>query len=75
VKTVFRRNPDYFRPGLPSVDGVDWLVMEDEAAQLAAYRSGQIDCVPGTSGPFASKTWPRSRRAIHSSRSRTSSPT
>src|SRR2546426_2786680 len=46
VKTVFRRNPDYFRPGLPSVDGVDWLVMEDEAAQLAAYRSGQIDCGP-----------------------------
>src|SRR5438128_2077665 len=46
VKTVFRRNPDYFRPGLPSVDGVDWLVMEDEAAQLAAYRPRQIDCGP-----------------------------
>jgi len=46
VKTVFRRNPDYFRPGQPSVDGVEWLVMEDEAAQLAAYRSGQVDCGP-----------------------------
>src|SRR5262245_51982737 len=46
VKSVFRRNPDYFRPGQPAVDGVDWLVMEDEAAQLAAYRSGQIDCGP-----------------------------
>src|SRR5215475_6155830 len=46
VKSVFRRNPDYFRPGQPAVDGVDWLVMEDEAAQLAAYRSGQIDCAP-----------------------------
>jgi peptide/nickel transport system substrate-binding protein len=46
VKTVFRRNPDYFRPGQPSVDGVDWLVMEDEAAGLAAYRTGQIDCGP-----------------------------
>jgi len=46
VKTVFRRHPDYFRPGLPSVDGVDWLVMEDEATQLAAYRTGQIDLAP-----------------------------
>jgi peptide/nickel transport system substrate-binding protein len=44
VKTVFRRNPDYFRPGQPSVDGVEWLIMEDEAAQLAAYHTGQIDC-------------------------------
>ena len=51
VKTVFRRNPDYFRPGQPSVDGVDWLVMEDDAAQLAAYRTGQIDCGRGTGGP------------------------
>ena len=46
VKTVFKRNPDYFRPGQPSVDGVEWMVMEDEAAQLAAYRSGQVDCGP-----------------------------
>ena len=43
VKAVFRRNPDYFRPGLPGIDGVDWLVMEDAAAGLAAYRTGQID--------------------------------
>ena len=46
VKTVFRRNPDYFRPGLPAVDGVEWLVLEDDAAGLAAYRTGQIDCAP-----------------------------
>ena len=43
VKAVFRRNPDYFRRGLPWIDGVDWLVMEDAAAGLAAYRTGQID--------------------------------
>src|SRR5437867_1939630 len=30
VKTVFRRNPTYYRAGEPWVDGVDWLVMEDE---------------------------------------------
>ena len=46
VRTVFRRNPDYFRPGEPWVDGVDWLVMEDDAAGLAAYRTGKLDAGP-----------------------------
>jgi peptide/nickel transport system substrate-binding protein len=47
VKTVFKRNPDYFRPGLPYVDGVEWLVVEDESTGLAMYRTGQIDAGPG----------------------------
>jgi peptide/nickel transport system substrate-binding protein len=46
VKTVFRRNPDYFRPGQPYVDGVEWLVLDDESTGLAMYRTGQIDCGP-----------------------------
>ena len=46
VKTIFRRNPDYFRPGQPWVDGVEWLVLEDDSVGLATYRTGQIDCGP-----------------------------
>ena len=46
VRTVFKRNPDYYQPSWPSVDGVEWTVMEDEAAGLAAYRAGQLDCGP-----------------------------
>src|SRR5262245_2186619 len=44
VKTVFTRNPEYFRQGQPYVDGVEWLVLEDESTGLAMYRTGQIDC-------------------------------
>jgi peptide/nickel transport system substrate-binding protein len=47
VKTAFRRNPDYFVPGLPYIDGVEWLVVEDESTGLAMYRTGQIDAGPG----------------------------
>jgi peptide/nickel transport system substrate-binding protein len=47
VKTVFRRNTDYFRPGLPYVDGVEWLVVDDESTGLAMYRTGQLDMGPG----------------------------
>src|SRR5262249_9088464 len=46
VKTVFTRNPDYFRPGQPYVDGVEWFVLDDESTGLAMYRTGQLDCGP-----------------------------
>src|SRR5215471_9584107 len=28
VKTVFKRNPDYYRAGQPYVDGVEWLIVD-----------------------------------------------
>jgi peptide/nickel transport system substrate-binding protein len=46
VKTIFRRNPDYFRQGLPYIDEVEWLVVQDESTGLAMYRTGQIDTGP-----------------------------
>jgi peptide/nickel transport system substrate-binding protein len=46
VKTVFKRNPEYFLEGQPYVDGVEWLSLEDESTGLAMYRTGQIDCGP-----------------------------
>jgi peptide/nickel transport system substrate-binding protein len=47
VKTIFKRNPDYFRQGLPYIDGVEWLVVPDESTGLAMYRTGQLDTGPG----------------------------
>jgi peptide/nickel transport system substrate-binding protein len=47
VKTVFTRNPAYYRDGQPYVDGVEWLVINDESTGLAMYRTGQLDCGPG----------------------------
>src|SRR5256885_14501300 len=46
VKTVFKRNPEYFLPGQPYIDGVEWSVLEDESTGLAMYRTGHIDCGP-----------------------------
>jgi peptide/nickel transport system substrate-binding protein len=46
VKTIFKRNPDYFVKDLPWVDGVEWLVLDDPSTGLAMYRTGQIDCGP-----------------------------
>jgi len=46
VKTVFKRNPEYFLTDQPYIDGVEWLVLEDESTGLAMYRTGQIDAGP-----------------------------
>jgi peptide/nickel transport system substrate-binding protein len=46
VKTVFTRNPTYFRPGEPYVDRVEWVVIEDASTGLAMYRAGHLDCGP-----------------------------
>ncbi|PYM16792.1 MAG: hypothetical protein DMD81_11585 [Candidatus Rokuibacteriota bacterium] len=47
VKATFKRNPTYFRSGQPFVDGVDWMVVEDESTGLAMYRTAQLDAGPG----------------------------
>jgi peptide/nickel transport system substrate-binding protein len=47
VKTIFKRNPDYFRQGLPYIDEVEWLVVQDESTGLAMYRTEQLDTGPG----------------------------
>ena len=41
VKTVFKRNPEYFLKDQPYVDGVEWLSLKDESTGLAMYRTGQ----------------------------------
>jgi ABC-type transport system substrate-binding protein len=49
VKAVFTRHPEYFRPGQPYVDGVEWLVIPDESTALAMYRTGKLDLGPQNS--------------------------
>jgi peptide/nickel transport system substrate-binding protein len=39
---VFKRNPSYFRKGLPCVDELVVKVIPDEANVVAALRTGQI---------------------------------
>ncbi len=48
VKVVFKRNPNYFRAGQPFVDGVEWMIVEDDSTGLAMYRTGNLDAGPST---------------------------
>jgi peptide/nickel transport system substrate-binding protein len=43
VKLSFRRNPDFYRKGLPYLDGVEWQMTPDAAARLSLLRAGKVD--------------------------------
>lgn len=40
---VLKRNPDYFRPGMPYLDEVVLRIMPDESSATAAFQTQQID--------------------------------
>jgi peptide/nickel transport system substrate-binding protein len=44
------RNPDYWKPGLPYLDGVNMAVFKEPLAEWSAFLAGQLDFayVPGT---------------------------
>ena len=46
VRMTFARNPNYFVPGLPYVDGVDITISTDPAAAFAQFLSGEFDFGP-----------------------------
>jgi peptide/nickel transport system substrate-binding protein len=43
VGLTFVRHPNYFVPGLPYIDRVDYLVDEDNASRMAAFLAGKYD--------------------------------
>ena len=47
------RNPDYFRPGQPYLDRLEFRVIPDAAARLRALAAREVDYVPGASLPPA----------------------
>lgn len=37
-----KRNPDYYEPGLPYLDGLDLRIIPDEGSRMAALRAGSV---------------------------------
>ncbi|MDP2952768.1 MAG: ABC transporter substrate-binding protein, partial [Chloroflexota bacterium] len=45
VSTDLEKNPQYFAPGLPYLDGITTYVVPDPGARFAALRTGQLDYI------------------------------
>lgn len=44
-RLLLARNPDYFEPGLPRLDGVELRIMPEMSVRIAALQAGDIDVV------------------------------
>ncbi|RMF86240.1 MAG: ABC transporter substrate-binding protein [Nitrospinota bacterium] len=53
VKLTFRKNPNFYVPGLPYLDGVVWQITPKAAARLSLLRAGRVDFI--TAGAYISQ--------------------
>ncbi len=44
-KWVFKKNPNYYQPGRPYMDGVNYLVIADDSTAFAAFQTKQLDAL------------------------------
>jgi ABC-type transport system substrate-binding protein len=62
------RNPDYWKPGRPYLDGVEYPIMREIAPRNLAFFAGKFDAIPlGETIPTL-KDFTRSRRRRRSAR-------
>jgi peptide/nickel transport system substrate-binding protein len=45
------KNPDYWKPGLPYLDGIDWVIIKDVSTRLLAFLAGRTDVYHGMTMP------------------------
>src|ERR1051326_6663186 len=46
------RNPDYWKPGRPYLDGIDFTIIRDPATAVLAFIAGKFDAAAGLSPPM-----------------------
>jgi len=39
----FVRNPDYWKPGFPLLDGIEWKIMSSRSTRMLSFVSGEFD--------------------------------
>jgi peptide/nickel transport system substrate-binding protein len=45
------RNPDYWKPGRPYLDGIEFTIIKDVSTRLLAFMAGKTDFYPGVTIP------------------------
>jgi peptide/nickel transport system substrate-binding protein len=51
VSIKLTRNPDYWKPGRPYLDGIEWTIMKDTSTRLLSFIAGQADVYFGVTIP------------------------
>jgi peptide/nickel transport system substrate-binding protein len=45
------RNPDYWKPDRPYLDGIEWTIIKDVSTRLLAFMAGKTDFYPAVTMP------------------------
>jgi peptide/nickel transport system substrate-binding protein len=45
------RNPDYWKPGRPYLDGIEWTIIKDVSTRTLAFVAGKVDLIFGVTIP------------------------
>jgi peptide/nickel transport system substrate-binding protein len=45
------RNPDYWKPGRPYLDGIEWTIIKDVSTRLLAFMAAKTDFYPAVTMP------------------------
>jgi len=40
---ILARNPDYWKPGRPYLDGIEWTIIPNRSTALLAFLAGKLD--------------------------------
>jgi ABC-type transport system substrate-binding protein len=48
ARIILERNPDYFKPGLPYLDRLEYRVMKEGVTRVAALRAGEVEFINWT---------------------------
>jgi len=46
-RATYRRNPDYFKDGLPYLDNLTLIIIPQDASAIAAFQAGQANVIGG----------------------------
>jgi len=45
------RNPDYWKPGLPKLDGIEWVIIKNVSTRTLSFIAGKTDLIFGVTPP------------------------
>jgi ABC-type transport system substrate-binding protein len=63
TRYVYKRNPTYFRQGQPYLDALNWIIVKDDATQIAAFQTKQIDILGADHSPVDATNAPQIAKA------------
>jgi peptide/nickel transport system substrate-binding protein len=58
------RNPDYWKPGLPHLDGIEWVIIKNMSTRTLSFIAGQTAMLPGVTPPVLKQITAEAPNAI-----------